>query len=85
MQPPEADMVRDNDDGQQPMPESPHRPGPSKGLGYGPSEAPGKEAADKPDGMTGKTKYDKPAKAEDDFNLDEMREKRIRGNEAPKE
>ncbi|WGH78781.1 hypothetical protein [Jannaschia ovalis] len=71
-------MVKDNPDGQQPMPESPHRPGGDKGNPYGESEA-----ARRPEG--GKTKYDKPAKGADDFATDELREKRIRGNEAPKE
>lgn len=71
-------MVKKNEDGQQPMPESPHRPGGDKKNPYGESKA-----EPKPEG--GKTKYDKPAKGEDDFATDELREKRIRGNEGMKE
>lgn len=70
-------MVRKNEDGQQPMPEHSHRPGDPKENSYGESEAAPKGG--------GKTKYDKPAKGADDFATDELREKRIRGNEAPKE
>ncbi|CUH39111.1 hypothetical protein JSE7799_01832 [Jannaschia seosinensis] len=68
-------MVKDNDDGQQPMKPSPHKPGRPKENTYGES------AADKkPEG--GRTKYDKPAVGADDFATDEQRDKRIRGNES---
>ena len=33
----------------------------------------------------GQTKYDKPSRADEDFAIDEERDKRIRGNEAPKD
>ena len=68
-------MVKDNDDGQQPMPPSPHKPGPPKENTYGESAA-----EERPEG--GKTKYDEPAKGADDFATDEQRDKRIRGNES---
>lgn len=67
-----------SDRNQQPIDEHAHKPGPEKGNPYGESEADRKETG-------GKTKYDKPAKAADDFATDEQREKAIRGNEAPKD
>ena len=70
-------MVKENPTGQQPMRPSPEPPGPEKAKPHGTSEAPDKGA--------GKTKYDKPAKAADDFANDEQRKKEIRGNEAPKD
>ena len=68
-------MVKRNSTGQQPMPASPHAPGKPKEKPYGESAA--KKTSD-----GGKTGYDVPAKAADDFAIDELREKRIRGNEA---
>lgn len=70
-------MVKDNPTGQQPMPPSPKAPGPEKAKPFGESEAPEKGE--------GETRYDVPAKGADDFAIDEQREKRIRGNEAPKD
>jgi hypothetical protein len=61
--------------GQQPLPARPERPGAEKANTYGESEAP-----ERPEG--GKTKYDVPAKGADDFATDELRDKRIRGNES---
>ncbi|MGB3553406.1 MAG: hypothetical protein WBA25_02075 [Jannaschia sp.] len=69
-------MVKSNDDGQQPMPEGDDAPGKPKERVYGESRA-----EKRPEG--GKTKYDEPAVGADDFATDELREKRIRGNEAP--
>ena len=71
-------MVKRNTTGQQPMQDGPHKPGPRKGSPYGPSEAPQTKTG-------GKTKYDRPSVAADDFAIDEQREKRIRGNEAPQD
>lgn len=68
----------DRDAPVQPIPERPHAPGDPKSDGFGPSEA-----EPRPEG--GKTKYDVPAQAEDDFAIDEERDKQIRGNEAPKD
>jgi hypothetical protein len=67
-------MVKKNPTGQQPMPPSEKAPGPEKLKPFGRSEA--------PDKGPGKTPLDKPSKAEDDFAIDEQREKRIRGNES---
>lgn len=71
-------MVKANPTGQQPMPPSPKAPGEEKRKPFGASEA-----EERPGG--GETKYDRPAEAADDFAIDEQREKRIRGNEAPKD
>ncbi|MGB3408193.1 MAG: hypothetical protein WBA67_11940 [Jannaschia sp.] len=71
-------MVKKNPTGQQPMPEGAHKPGTAKENPFGESAA---DTA--PEGE--KTKYDKPSVASDDFAIDEQREKRIRGNEAPKD
>lgn len=70
--------MSERDAPQQPIPERPHSPGDPKKNPYGQSEA-----EKKPGG--GKTKYDKPADGADDFAIDEERDKRIRGNEAPKD
>ena len=70
-------MVKDNPTGQQPMPASPKAPGEEKRKPFGPSAA--------EDHGNGETKYDVPSEAEDDFAIDEQREKRIRGNESPKD
>ncbi len=66
------------DQGQQPIPERDHVPGDPKKNPFGESEA-----APRPGG--GKTKYDKPSVAADDFEIDESRDKPIRGNESPKD
>ncbi|WP_371153564.1 hypothetical protein [Jannaschia sp. 2305UL9-9] len=71
-------MVKANPDGQQPMPASPDPDEPEKKNHFGESKA-----QEKP--RDGKTKYDVPAAAEDDFAIDEQRAKPIRGNEAPKD
>ncbi|TFL16238.1 hypothetical protein [Jannaschia formosa] len=71
-------MVKANPTGQQPMPPSDEAPGPEKSKPFGVSEAKKKPG-------DGKTKYDKPSEASDDFAIDEKREKRVRGNEAPKD
>ncbi|MCK0166507.1 hypothetical protein MWU52_02975 [Jannaschia sp. S6380] len=68
--------MAERDAPQQPIPERPHAPGAPKKNPYGESEA-----VEKPEG--GRTKYDKPAEGADDFAIDEERDKRIRGNEAP--
>lgn len=64
--------------GQQPLPDRDHAPGDPKENAYGGSEA-------KPKAGGGKTKYDQPSEAADDFEIDESRDKPIRGNESPKE
>lgn len=73
----EDDMTDRDDDapGQQPLPRNPDAPGPAKANPYGESAA-----ERKPEG--GKTKYDVPAEGADDFAIDELRDKRIRGNES---
>lgn len=70
--------MTDRDTNQQPIPNRSHAPGPEGKDGFGPSEA-----KKSPEG--GKTKYDVPSVAAEDFSIDEMRDKPIRGNEAPKE
>ncbi|PWJ20876.1 hypothetical protein [Jannaschia seohaensis] len=62
-------MVRKTPTGHQPRPPSPRPP------------RTGKETTREGD----KTKYDTPSRAEDDFAIDEQREKRIRGDETPKD
>ena len=68
----------DRDAPQQPIPDRSHPSGDPKGDNYGESKA-----EKKPEG--GKTKYDKPAEGAEDFAIDEQRDKRIRGNESPKD
>ncbi|WP_179379910.1 hypothetical protein [Jannaschia marina] len=68
----------DRDAPVQPIPDRPHAPGDPKDNAFGESRA-----KRQPDG--GQTRYDKPARAADDFAIDEARDKRIRGNEAPKD
>jgi hypothetical protein len=70
-----TDDRREKSPGQQPLPTHDERPGPEKANTYGESAA-----EKKPEG--GKTKYDVPAKGADDFATDELRGKRIRGNES---
>ena len=70
--------MNERDAPQQPIPDRDHAGGPEGKHTYGPSEA-------KPKPGAGKTKYDKPAEGADDFAIDELRDKPIRGNEAPKE
>jgi hypothetical protein len=67
-------MVKNNPTGQQPMPPSHAAPGKEKRKPFGESKA--------RDKGPGKTKFDVPSQAEDDFAIDEQREKRIRGNES---
>ncbi|MEM7489952.1 MAG: hypothetical protein AAF390_12605 [Pseudomonadota bacterium] len=64
--------------GQQPLPRHPDAPGPDKANPYG-------ESAATPRTGGGETKYDQPAEGADDFAIDELRDKPIRGNEAPKD
>jgi hypothetical protein len=71
-------MVSKNPTGQQPMPRSPKAPGKEKAKPFGPLGV-----EEKPEG--GRTKFDVPSREEDDFAIDEQREKRIRGNEGPKD
>ncbi|CTQ50806.1 hypothetical protein [Jannaschia donghaensis] len=68
----------DRDAPVQPIPERPHPSGDPKSDNYAPVDV-----EPKPEG--GKTKYDKPTDGADDFAIDEQRDKRIRGNEAPKD
>ncbi|WP_299650123.1 hypothetical protein [uncultured Jannaschia sp.] len=70
--------MTDRDAPQQPIPERNHAPGDPKENAYGESEA-------QPSAEGGKTKYDKPSEGSEDFSIDEDRDKRIRGNEAPKD
>lgn len=70
--------MNDRDASQQPIPDRHHAKDREGKETFGPSNA-----RPRPDG--GKTKYDKPSEAADDFAIDELRDKPIRGNESPKE
>ena len=68
----------DRESSQQPIPERDHASAPEGKETFGESHA-----DKKPEG--GKTKFDVPSEGSEDFAIDELRDKPIRGNEAPKD
>ncbi|WP_298432828.1 hypothetical protein [uncultured Jannaschia sp.] len=64
--------------GQQPLPKGDDAPGHDRANPFG-------ESAAEPQSDGGRTKYDKPATGADDFAIDELRQKRIRGNESSRD